>query len=343
MMPPPQDSDVSLFYSTGEVRIGTSSSRAFRPGLRLLSARAKSTFRTKLEACTMSKFGEFVLRNLVRISSPPAAQRKRPGGDTYESYFQWQFDTSRALFGLYPNFDLGGKSVLEIGCGTGGRTAYLASTDAGRVVGIDINGEEIRLASDLCQKLKPELRAKITYCESNENDLLDIGQFDLVLLVDSMEHVVSPPAILRLAYQYTKPGGKCYFNTMGWYHPVGSHTGLLPWVNVVFSDETILNVIRWKISQPDYVPSRFDSSPPTERWRGVYNLRDRPGEHLNKITIGEIKRLVKYSIFARGAVTVLRFQRKHPAMPLLNLLRHVPVLQEMFHSGIVVEFERDPD
>src|SRR5690606_7770132 len=129
-----------------------------------------------------------------------------------------------------------GKTILEIGCGTGGRTAYLA-TQAKKVVGIDINEEEIDLAYKLCQKWKPELLDKVTYLKSKEKDLLDIGQFDLVLLVDSMEHVVSPPAILRLAHAYTKPGGQCFFNTMGWYHHLGSHTGLLPWVNLFFSDE----------------------------------------------------------------------------------------------------------
>ena len=89
-----------------------------------------------------------------------------------------------------------------------------------------------------------------------------------------------------------------------------------------FSDETIINVIRWQVSGPDYVPTRFDSNPPVERLRGIYNLRDRPGEHLNKITIREIKKLVKYSVFERGEITLLPYQRKNRIFRLLEIARN---------------------
>jgi 2-polyprenyl-3-methyl-5-hydroxy-6-metoxy-1,4-benzoquinol methylase len=115
----------------------------------------------------VSWIGEIGLRALIefkqrasRNGTPPACP------ESLEGYFRWQFDTSAALFRNYPGFDVSGKSVLEIGCGTGGRSAYLAHQGAARVVG-------------------------------------------------------------------------------GWYHQDATHTGLLPWVQVLFSEETILNVIRW--------------------------------------------------------------------------------------------------
>jgi 2-polyprenyl-3-methyl-5-hydroxy-6-metoxy-1,4-benzoquinol methylase len=286
----------------------------------------------------MSWLGEQILKLLVlgRERIVPTATAA-PGGDSYESYYHWQFSSSEKLFRHYPNFDIRGRRVLEIGCGTGGRTAYLASVGPAAVVGIDINADEIRIAKNLSRKFHPQLAGVLEYHVSQENEVLDIGQFDYVLLVDSMEHVVSPPAILRLAYQYTKPGGKCYFNTIGWYHHKGSHMPLIPWANVLFSDETILNVMRWKISRPDYVPTRFDSDPPLERWRDIYNLRDRPGEHLNKITISEIKKLCRYTIFEQAQWKVIGFQSRKHILGALNLFNNVPVLQEIFHSGIVVE------
>jgi hypothetical protein len=73
---------------------------------------------------------------------------------------------------------------------------------------------------------------------------------------------------------------------------------------------------------------------------GIYNLRDRPGEHLNKITIGEIKKLVKYSAFDRSEITLLPYRSKNRIFSLLSASRHVPVIQEMIHSGIVVRLDK---
>jgi hypothetical protein len=74
--------------------------------------------------------------------------------------------------------------------------------------------------------------------------------------------------------------------------------------------------------------------------RGIYDLRDRPGEHLNKITIREIRRLVRHTVFSDATVRILGFQKAHPLVPVLNVFRHVPVVQELVHSGIVVRLRR---
>jgi SAM-dependent methyltransferase len=277
-------------------------------------------------------FGELILRSLIRL-------RRRASGkaESYEQYFEWQFQTTEQRLNLFPGLDLKAKSVLEIGCGIGGRIAYVASRGTARSVGIDINAEEIRLAPKLSDELHPEVKDKVEFLVSQEDGFLPIGTFDIVLLIDSMEHVVSPPKILRLAYHYLKNGGRCYFNTMGWYHHNASHTGLFPWVQVLFSDETILNVIRWRASRPDYVPGRFDSNPPIERWRDVYNLRDRPGEYLNKISLAEIKRLTRHTIFRDASMHVIPFQRPGLIGAIASAAARTPILQELLHSGVVVK------
>ena len=98
--------------------------------------------------------------------------------------------------------------------------------------------------------------------------------------------------------------------------------------------------MRWWVSRPDYTPSRFDSDPPIERWRGIYNLRDRPGEHLNKITIREMKRLLRYSIFSSTNLKITGFGGRHPLFRFLDPLRHVPLIQEVYHSVAIAELRR---
>jgi 2-polyprenyl-3-methyl-5-hydroxy-6-metoxy-1,4-benzoquinol methylase len=286
----------------------------------------------------MSRLGEFVLRRLVAL--------RRRGGDgggtaaatTFDDYHRWQFESSAELFAKYPGFDPRGKSILDIGCGIGGRTAWLASQGATRVVGLDINAAEIAIARELQQRLFPALAPLLSYHVSQEDALLDLGEFDYVLLVDMMEHVVSPPAMLRLAHRYTRQGGTCFFSTFGWLSHRGSHMGMLPWLNVFFSDETILNVQRWVVSRPGYHPTRFDSDPPIERWRGIYDLRDRPGEHLNKLTLADVRKLLRHNIFGPGHLELWPISNRLGWF--FRLLIRLPLLDELFHSLFVVRLDK---
>ena len=281
----------------------------------------------------MSRLGELVLRAYAGVLP------KRPAGRaaSADSYYNWQYDTSAAIFAALPDLDFRGKRVLDLGCGLGGRTAWIAQNGAREVAGIDINAAEIRQAIQLKDSLHPELKNISYYACKEEEQLTSLGEFDVVLLLDSLEHVVSPLKILRLASKYVKPGGYAYFTTIGWYHHAGSHAGI-PFATLFFSDETILNFTRRQLSQPDYKPTLWDSDPPTARWEGVYDLRDRPGEYLNKITIGQMKKLVRYAPFRRGKVVTLGF--RNARLRWLNPLRRIPILNEVFHSAVVGILEK---
>lgn len=280
----------------------------------------------------MSKLGELLLRRFVKPALR-APSKRTPR--SHDDYVMWQYNSSGTIIDKITNMDLVGKRVLDIGCGTGGRSAYLASCGAAEVVGIDINGEEIELAQSIIPKQFPELSERITFYKSEENEIADFGLFDIVILIDAIEHVVSPPSMMKLAYDYLKEGGTFYFTCIGYYNHHGSHMGMVPFVNVFFSDETILNVHRWKLSHPNYLPTRFDSDPPVERWLGLYDLRDRPGEHMNKLTIKEVKKLLKYSIYKENSIEICGYNNQGFLLSILNLLRRVPVLQEMFHSLVI--------
>ena len=174
----------------------------------------------------MSFVGEFLLRNIAQRrhtkyqnqeDTKPAQACSNETSDnaflknTHRNYIQWQYESSENIFNTFPDFDVRGKTVLDIGCGTGGRTAYLASLGAKKVVGIDINKEELEIAQDNCADLYPQVKGKISFCVSEEDELLDLGQFDIAVLIDAMEHVVSPPKMMRLAHSYIKPDGRFYY------------------------------------------------------------------------------------------------------------------------------------
>ena len=281
----------------------------------------------------MSKLGELVLRRIAekRISKSVVDQ-----DFSHKDYIGWQFETSPKILEKIHGLDLAEKRVLDIGCGTGGRTAYLASLGASEVIGVDINEQEIEIAKQRIPELYSDLAGRVQFHSSSEDDSLDLGEFDIVILIDAMEHVVSPPAMMKLAHNYLKKGGEFFFTCIGYYHRHGSHMGMMPFVNVIFSDETILNVMRWMVSRPDYKPNRFDSIPPIDRWKGIYDLRDRPGEHLNKLTIKKIQMLLRYSIFRSNSYDIIGYNRKGILFGVLNAIRSWPGIRELLHSIVVV-------
>lgn len=282
----------------------------------------------------MARASEALIKLWIRLDRKRKRTPSQGLPETAESYYRHQFDTTAAIFSMYPSFDVVGKDVVEIGCGLGGRTAYIATLNPKHVLGIDINREEIEEARRLSRTLHPELSHVLEFRCVEESESIGTEFCDVVILIDAIEHVVSPVSIIRRAYSYLRPGGLLYFSSFGWFSAHGSHTGLLPFANVFFSDESILNAIRWKVSQPWYQPSRFDTDPPVRRWEWLYDLRDRPGEHLNKITIAEVRRLLRNSMFSKTSLSV-RGAGKGLIRRVTDVLVKLPVLREVAHSYFV--------
>lgn len=262
-------------------------------------------------------------------------------GASVENYWQWQYDSSAAYFAKFQDLleQIPGKRVFDIGCGLGGRTCYLAGKKPAVIVGADINHEEIRKAKDICaRRLDKEDVERIKFVEVSEDSSKNQGDYDVVLLIDSLEHVKDPVGMLDLAWSCTKPGGVCYFSTVGWYHHNASHVGSIvpiPFVTLFFSDRQILDAVRGIVGSSFYQPAMWDSDPPLKRWEGITDLGDRPGEYLNKITIKGIRQAVKASKFGGGEITVEGFSWKQlPVMRVFNFLARVPVVQEVYHSAV---------
>ena len=260
-------------------------------------------------------------------------------GATSESYWRWQMETSPDLFVHYLGMELKDKDVLDIGCGIGGRTCYLASQEPKRIVGCDINQEEIATAQHLLDKLASNLKNKVQFFCNNRNTTdFEQEQFDLVLIIDAMEHIENPAIMLEEAYRLVKPGGKLYFGTIGWWHWSASHmTGIIPmpFVQLFFSDKTIINTAKRIMNQKFYQPNKWDSNPPTLRWKGIESLKDRPGEHLNKYTISQFKKVLARSPFNDTQLHVVGFSPKRKIMHPFNFLTKIPLVKEFWHSYLV--------
>jgi len=119
----------------------------------------------------------------------------------------------------------GSQRVLDVGCGIGGPSRYLASKFGCQVNGLDLTAEFVALAGMLAQRTR--LADKVTYRQGNALDLpfadasfdvvwsqnaaMNIGDRDR--LYGEMRRVLRPGGRLALQDVAAGPGGEPYYPT----------------------------------------------------------------------------------------------------------------------------------
>ena len=199
---------------------------------------------------------------------------------------------------------LGGK-ILDFGCGWGHQAVAMAKSGASEVVGVDIG------SLDRARRLAAENNCSDRVRFVDRLEPHELGTFDMVFSCSAMEHFAAPADMLALMKQAVKPGGAVIISfAEPWYGPRGSHFDAfsrLPWVNLLFSERTILRV-----------RSHFRSD-------GARRFEDVEGG-LNRMSIAKFERIIRESGMQP------EFFRVYIAKK-LPLLQHIPVARELFASA----------
>ncbi len=209
-----------------------------------------------------------------------------------------------------PNFrGLISGRVLDFGCGWGHQAVAMATIGgATEVVGLDIQWHE--RARQLAEEHGCSDRVKFV----QQLTASDAGSFDMVLSCSSMEHFSDPAAMVELMKDAVKPGGVVIISfAEPWYGPRGSHFDAysrLPWVNILFSESTVMKV-----------RSRFRSD-------GARKYEEVQGG-LNRMSIAKFERII------RGSKMQIDLFKVYIAKG-LPLLDKIPVARELFASAATV-------
>lgn len=148
------------------------------------------------------------------------------------------------LKGIFPDIlqSIQGKSILDFGCGAGHYVVSMANSGAKYVIGIENNKRVLSEAKKLSKKYN--VSHKVEFKEVIEES--DKNKFDMIISINSMEHFANPENVLFELKSALKPNGKLFIKfEPPWYAPYGSHTYYftkLPWVNIIFSEKTVMNV-----------------------------------------------------------------------------------------------------
>lgn len=96
------------------------------------------------------------------------------------------------------------KNILDIGCSSGNLGATLIKDKRAKVIGIDIDKNDVELAK------KQLTEAKVVDIE--EEDFSNLGKFDVIIMADVIEHLVDPVKVLKKIKDNLKSNGVFIFS-----------------------------------------------------------------------------------------------------------------------------------
>jgi SAM-dependent methyltransferase len=266
-------------------------------------------------------------RRLFHAISVKDAQPPTYSTESYEQEFAVDIESTRRFFSrLRGNLEVGGKSVLDVGCGCGATCIEAARRGAIRVVGVDI--QPLEWARHNLQAKYPELADRVQFI-STDGSLGELGdeQFDVLISSDSFEHYQDPEGFVSVIGQRVRTGGVLAigFGPL-WKGPTGGHIEYmtkLPWAHLLFPEHTIMTERRR--FRPAEKASRFDQV------RGG----------LNKMTLGRFEQIM------RGSGLRTRYfetnMSDNPVVRAMGVASRVPHLREYFTANVYGIWEKVPD
>lgn len=201
------------------------------------------------------------------------------------------------------------KRVVDFGCGAGLQAVALALEEQCEVIGIDCNAKALASANSNAEKYS--VCDRVRFEQTPSLDLL--SNCDVVISQDAMEHYPSPETTLQEMSALLKPGGKVLL-TFGppWWAPYGAHMHFftkVPWVNLLFSEPTVMSV-----------RSKYRSDG-AKRYEEVES-------GLNRMSIGKFEKLTK-----RSGLTVERLDYR--VIKNQNWLKSFPLIRELLINDVV--------
>ena len=255
--------------------------------------------------------------------------------DGVMTYSMWQYSKGKDTIKFYLDFTdeegiFKGKTVLDIGCGAGGKTMYYASLGVEKIYGVDILEKYRAEAEALAEELG--VNDKFNFVSGDASNLpFEDNSIDTIIMNDAMEHVDHPEAVLKECLRVLSPKGRLYLNFPPYYHPHGAHLSDaigIPWVHMFFSEDTLVKVYKDGVSKLPDGEARVELRIATNQQGKEYF------SYINGMTIKRFKRIL------RDMNIKPIYYKEIPLRSPLSLLAKAPVTKEMFVKMAVCVIEK---
>jgi len=239
----------------------------------------------------------------------PTAEQRRDWDYSDDSVPRWI-----ERFGGQLQFE--GKTVLDIGCGSGGLCVEAARRGAAEVIGVDA---KILTSDEYLRERGADVADRVRYIETDGTlDVLAGRTFDLVLSKDAFEHYGDPESLFGSMLTHLAPGGSLAigFGAL-WKGPTGGHIEFmtkLPWAHLIFPEPVIMQERR-----------RFR---PDEDAKTFGEIRG----GLNKMTYARFRRIMDPS--GLECVYFATNVSDNPVVKAMDLVSRIPPLREYFMHSI---------
>jgi SAM-dependent methyltransferase len=197
----------------------------------------------------------------------------------------------RFLEGLFSADDLASLRVLDVGCGMGDKAVAVALAGSPAAVGVDTDPEKIIWGRTLELSCGTG-RASFVLGSGARLPFPDCS-FDLVLLLDVIEHLDQPLVVLGEVRRVLAPGGKALVTFPPYLGPWGAHLWKhvrIPWAHLICPETQLLNLWR-EIHREEVARGRIRTS--ASRARCIMEADSIPELwSLNKMTIARFLELL---------------------------------------------------
>ncbi len=152
---------------------------------------------------------------------------------------------SARVAALRPAITMAGRDVADVGCGLGDKTVAAAAAGARDVVGIDLDPEKLVRARTMARHASVG-GTRFAVGSAVRLPLADDSR-DVVLLLETIEHVAEPAAVLAECRRVLRPGGRIVVTFPPYRSPWGAHLFqhvAIPWVHMLLPEREILELWR---------------------------------------------------------------------------------------------------
>ncbi|MFN8472909.1 MAG: class I SAM-dependent methyltransferase [Anaerolineae bacterium] len=273
-----------------------------------------------------------------------------------QGHFEWEYSEGEAMLAEWdPPLDVAGRRVLDIGCGSGAKSLLYSRLGAAEVIGLEIDRRlvtrsAVRLAA-LAEVDDAAARVRVVHGDATRIPLA-CAAFDVVVSINSLEHILRPETALAECARVLRPGGRAYFRFPPYWSAWGPHLERwvhFPWPHLLFSELTLIRAanhleeqMRLNDRMPDF--ERLDLRGQTEF------------HHVNRLTMAQFDaalselpfRVLRITMLPTGYKFLPRLASQWGALGwaprtgahLLHALAHSHTGREVIATKAVVVLER---